>query len=245
MTDRGYEKYVKDEAFLADYNDYQKRYAGQIAERDKVMLGLVAEKTRGQGSLLDIGCSTGNLLLHLKRAFPEMKLTGGELAESSLAEARANPDLTGVEFQTMDMLEIDGQYDCITANAITYLFRWPEYERAIQSIARALKPGGTFISFDWYHPFEGQDIAITEITEGHPEGLPIHARSYGRVSRTFTKAGLDAVDFHPFFMPFDIPEPEDKSGTPVTYTVKQENGNRLSFRGSLHQPWCHVTATKV
>src|SRR5258708_29268160 len=88
-------------------------------------------------------------------------------------------------------------------------------------------------------------FAITEITEGHPEGLPIHARSYGRVSRTFTKAGLDAVDFHPFFMPFDIPEPEDKSGTPVTYTVKQENGNRLSFRGSLHQPWCHVTATKV
>ncbi len=240
-----YDKYVKDENFLAFYNDYQKRYAGEIAERDKVMLGLIAEKTSGKGSLLDIGCSTGNLLLHIKRAFPEMALTGGELAESSLADARANPELAGVEFRTMDMLEIQGQYDCITANAVTYLFRWPEYERAIQSIARALKPGGTFISFDWYHPFEGQDVAITEITEGHPEGLPIHSRSYGRVSRAFTKAGLDAIEFHPFFMPFDIPEPEDKSGTPVTYTVKQDNGNRLSFRGSLYQPWCHVTATKT
>ncbi len=207
-----YDKYVKDENFLAFYNDYQKRYAGKIAERDKVMLGLIAEKAHGQGSLLDIGCSTGNLLLHIKRAFPEMALTGGELAESSLTDARGNPDLAGIEFRTMDMLDIPGQYDCITANAITYLFRWPEYERAIQSIAQALKPGGVFISFDWYHPFEGQDIAITEITEGHPEGLPIHARSYGRVSRVFTKAGLDGIEFHPFFMPFDIPEPEDKSG---------------------------------
>jgi hypothetical protein len=55
-----YEKYVTDESFLASYNDYQKRYAGQIAERDKVMLGLIAEKTHGRGTLLDIGCSTGN-----------------------------------------------------------------------------------------------------------------------------------------------------------------------------------------
>jgi hypothetical protein len=63
--------------------------------------------------------------------------------------------------------------------------------------------------------------------------------------RSITKAGLDGVEFHPFFMRFDLPEPEDKSGTPVTYTVKQGNGNRLSFGGSLYQPWCHVTATKV
>jgi len=32
-----YDNYVKDETFLAFYNDYQKRYAGEIAERDKVM----------------------------------------------------------------------------------------------------------------------------------------------------------------------------------------------------------------
>src|SRR6267154_1785391 len=114
----------------------------KIPERDKVMLGFLAEKTGGQGELLDIGCSTGNLLLHIKRAFPKMKLAGGELAESSLTTARANPELAGVEFRTMDMLKITGTYDCITANAVTYLFEWPEYERAIQSIADALRPGG-------------------------------------------------------------------------------------------------------
>lgn len=239
-----YDHYVKDEKFLAFYNDYQKRYAGEIAERDKVMLGLIAEKTQGRGSLLDIGCSTGNLLLHIKRAFPEMVLTGGELAESSLTVARANPDLAGIEFRTMDMLSIPGRYDCIVANAVTYLFDWPEYERAIQSIASALKPGGVFVSFDWYHPFPGQDIAIREITPGHPDGITIHSRSLDRVGRIFDKAGLDNFEFHPFIIPIDLPEPEDKSGDPVTYTVKLDNGNRLCMRGSLYQPWCHVTATK-
>ena len=68
----------------------------------------------------------------------------------------------------MDMLDIPGQYDCITANAVTYLFNHAEYEKAVASIARALRPNGAFISFDWYHAFEGQDVAITEFTAGHP-----------------------------------------------------------------------------
>jgi SAM-dependent methyltransferase len=239
-----YDKYVKDENFLAFYNDYQKRYAGQIAERDKVMLGLIAEKTQGRGTLLDIGCSTGNLLLHIKRAFPDMSLTGGELAESSLTAARANPELAGIEFRAMDMLDIPGQYDCITANAVTYLFNHAEYERAVASIARALRPNGTFISFDWYHEFDGQDLAITEFTAGHPDGLVIHARPYSRVSAIFGKAGLDGIAFQPFRIPIDLPEPTDKSGDPITYTVRQENGDRLCMRGALFQPWCHIVATK-
>jgi SAM-dependent methyltransferase len=240
-----YDKYVKDENFLAFYNDYQKRYADRIAERDKVMLGLIAEKVHGKGALLDIGCSTGNLLLHIKRAFPEMNLTGGELAESSLTAARANPDLAGIEFRTMDMLDIPGQYDCITANAVTYLFDWPQYERAIRSIARVLRSGGTFISFDWYHRHSGQSYAITEFTPGHPEGLTIHTRPYDQVSRLLTEAGLAGVEFRPFFIPIDLPEQEDQSSDPITYTKEMSDGNRLCFRGSLHQPWCYLMATKL
>jgi SAM-dependent methyltransferase len=240
-----YGRYVKDENFLAFYNDYQKRYAGEIAERDKVMLGLIAGKTQGRGALLDIGCSTGNLLLHMKRAFPEITLTGGELAESSLTAARGNPDLAGIEFRAMDMLDIPGQYDCITANAVTYLFNHAEYEKAVASIARALRPNGTFISFDWYHAFDGQDLVITEFTAGHPDGLVIHARPYSRVSDIFRKVGLDDIAFRPFLIPIDLPEPLDKSGDPITYTVKQENGDRLCMRGALFQPWCHIVAKKA
>jgi SAM-dependent methyltransferase len=238
-----YDEYVKDEKFLTFYNDYQKRYASEIAERDKAMLRLIAEKTSGNGTLLDIGCSTGNLLLHIKRAFPGMKLTGGELAESSLTAARANPDLAGVEFRIMDMLDIPGQYDCITANAVAVYFEWHEYEQALQSIAHAITPGGVYMAFEWLHPYN-QELCIVEKCQSHPDGLKYWYRPYGRVSRILHDAGMEDIDFRPFFMPFDIPEPKDKSGDKVTYTVKLENGNRVSMRGSLHQPWCHLVAQK-
>jgi SAM-dependent methyltransferase len=238
-----YDDYVKDEKFLALYNDYQKRYASEIAERDKVMLRLIAEKTSGTGSLLDIGCSTGNLLLHIKRAFPGMRLTGGELAESSLTAARANPDLAGVEFRTMDMLDIPGTYDCIAANAVAVYFEWDEYERALKSVASALKPDGYYMAFEWLHPYN-QELRIVEKCESHPEGLKYWYRPFDRVSRMLNSFGLENVEFRPFFMPFDIPEAPDRSGDTVTYTAKLESGYRVSMRGTLMQPWCHMVARK-
>lgn len=32
-------------------------------------------------------------------------------------------------------------------------------------------------------------------------------------------------------IPIDLPEPEDKSGDPITYTVNLQNGNRICMRG--------------
>ncbi|MDP2323911.1 MAG: hypothetical protein Q8N51_07775, partial [Gammaproteobacteria bacterium] len=62
-----YGHYVTDEAFLRDYNAYQAKYAENIRESDKVLLRLVSDIVSRAGaaslSLLDIGCSTGNLLL--------------------------------------------------------------------------------------------------------------------------------------------------------------------------------------
>ena len=29
-----------------------------------------------------------------------------------------------------------------------------------------------------------------------------------------------------------------------SYTIKSENGERLVFRGSLYQPWCHICARR-
>src|SRR5882672_9444997 len=89
-----YERYVRDEKFLAGYNEYQSKYANEMRESDRVILGLIADHGRGS-TLLDIGCSTGNLLRHIKRAFPALALTGGDLAESSLTIARADRELAG------------------------------------------------------------------------------------------------------------------------------------------------------
>jgi cyclopropane fatty-acyl-phospholipid synthase-like methyltransferase len=237
-----YDQYVKDDKFLHYYNEYQERYAKQIAERDKVMLKLIAAATGGQpASLLDIGCSTGNLLLHAKRFFPNLTMTGGELAESSLTAARANPELSGVEFRTMDMLDIPGHYDVIVANAVAVYFSWEEYEAAMRSVAKALKPGGTYLAFEWLHPHP-QDLMIIEESISHPEGLKIHFRPYEKTAKVLRSAGFKSVDFRPFEIAIDIPHnPAEKDV--VTHTEMTDTGHRLQFRGALFQPWCHMVAT--
>lgn len=237
-----YRDYVADERFLSTYNAYQERYAVELAERDKVMIDLVRANAPACASILDIGCSTGNLLKHMHAALPDCVLTGGDMALSSLDAARLAIADNFVHLTPMDMLHIEGEYDVIVANAVTYLFDGSTYTKAVASAARALKSKGVFISFEWAHPFGGQDIAIVETTDGHPRGLPIHARPYRKVRDELMRVGFAHVSFHPFEMPFDIAAPEDPGGTPVTYTEETRDGRRLSFRGALYQPWCHVVA---
>ena len=239
-----YREYVVDSQFLDGYNAYQAKYATQIPERDKATMKLVARLTGGKRArVLDIGCSTGNLLMHMRRFFPKLDLCGGELAESSLGIARQNPELNTVKLLKMDMLAIEGIYDVIVSNAVTYLFDDALFERAARSVFSALAPGGAWIDFDWFSPFNDQRVTINETTPSHPHGLDIHIRPYNQVARTLRSIGFGEVEFHPFEIPIDLPKPATFDGAPETFTVRTEEGKRLQFRGALVQPWCHLIAS--
>src|SRR5262245_62084252 len=59
-----YQTHVAD----ARYDVYQDRYRNSIRESDKVLIEMIRSVVEGRSaSLLDIGCSTGNLLRHIKR----------------------------------------------------------------------------------------------------------------------------------------------------------------------------------
>lgn len=230
--------YVENEPLMAAYDAAQHKYADTVRESDKVLLGLIG-RLRPK-TLLDIGCSTGNLLLHIRRAFPEIKLTGGDLAQSSLDVAKQNKDLCDVDLRLENMLDISGHYDCIVANAVACCFPWSDYERAIDSIAAALNPGGTYIAFEWLHPH--QDLHIIEANEHYPEGLSLYFRNQTRVAAAFAARGL-SVEISPFTMPFQLAVPSDPLDL-TSHTKTLATGELLCFRGVLYQPWCHVVATK-
>lgn len=253
-----YTKYASNSGLMETYAAYQRRYAERIRESDKLLIGLVerviAERSRGgpRLSLLDVGCSTGNLLLHLRKAYPGLELTGGDLASSMIESCKADPALDGIRFEVMDMLNIRHveEFDVVIANAVTYLFNNEEYTSAIRSVSACLKPGGWFFSFEWLHPFE-HDIEILETSRTHPKGLRIHARPYSSVSAILSEHGFANYRFQPFSIPIDLPRGatygpnEDGFEDLNSYTVKTETGERLLFRGALFQPWCHLIAQKT
>jgi 2-polyprenyl-3-methyl-5-hydroxy-6-metoxy-1,4-benzoquinol methylase len=95
---RDYKDYVTDEAFAASYAEYQGKYAENPRESDKRTAQLVLPVDH-RPRILDIGCSTGNFLRHLKRLNINADLIGGDLMESHLDLCRENPALAGVSFQ--------------------------------------------------------------------------------------------------------------------------------------------------
>src|SRR5687767_4477614 len=88
-TRPGYRDYVEDSAHMREYSDYQQRYAETPRESDKVLIDLVREHAPEGGSLLDMGCSTGNLLLHISRLLPGLELHGADMASDVIAACRS------------------------------------------------------------------------------------------------------------------------------------------------------------
>jgi SAM-dependent methyltransferase len=239
-----YETRGSDEQLVSSYSAYQQRYATEVRASDRVLIELIAARADGRRglSLLDIGCSTGNFLRHLRAALPGLGLTGGDVVPSVVAACRENPDLAGIDFEVVDITDFAGEHDFVVANAILFLLDDDELDRAAASAAAALRPGGAFLVFDWFHPFE-QELDLVERSAVNPDGLRLRIRSYSLARRILERHGLTGVRFQPFSMPFDLSRPADP-GDITSFTQLTSAGERLSFRGTLFQPWCHVVAEK-
>jgi SAM-dependent methyltransferase len=242
-----YLSYVSDDKMIGSYKDYQKKYRVEPRESDKVAIDLVAGVTAEKQdiSILDVACSTGNFLYHLRNRFPLAHLTGADLAVGFIENCERDAELAGINFIIADLLNLRdiGRFDVITANAVTYLFDWPEYRTALKSIADALNPGGVYVGFEFVNPFSVQDLTIVETSDWNPDGLTLRIRPMKKVEQAIKESGFESVAFHPFKLPIDLKHPGFDADV-MTYTVRDEFGERMAFRGSLYQPWCHIVAYK-
>jgi SAM-dependent methyltransferase len=245
-----FDEYPHNQSHMKRYVAYQERYIDNIRESDRVILGIIAEilgmraETPARPELLDIGCSTGNLLRHIKRAFPALALTGGDLSDLQLDVCRKDPELSGISFVRTDLKALSParKYDLIIANAILYGFESSAFVECIRSIAGALNPGGAMVAFDFFHPWE-QDVAIVEKTGSFPDGHPLHFRPFRQTEAQLNREGFRHVDFRPFSISIDLPKPAYDTDRVESYTIPTTAGERLLFRGTIYQPWCHLVAT--
>jgi SAM-dependent methyltransferase len=245
-----YKEYVASKDFYEKYSAYQRHYADSPRESDKVLIDLVrrivTETGRDSLRVLDVGCSTGNLLMHLRRNLPRLELTGGDLMAYVVEECRANDKLQGIHFELMDILDIPSArpFDVIIANAVLYLFEDEQLDRIVGSVAKALGSGGHFLAFDFCHDYP-QRIQIIEKSSSHPEGLPIHFRPAEAFTRAFSAHGFSGAEYHPFRIGIDLHPSRNPGEELNTFTRQTTSGERLLFRGALFQPWCHIVARKA
>jgi SAM-dependent methyltransferase len=234
-----------------EYLEYQRKYSENIRDSDRVLINLIRTKAVNAVSdsaglrVLDIGCSNGNLLRHLKRLFPDFAYRGGDLFPEIIAHCKSDPDLAGIAFQVMDMRELEAvePADIVIVNAVLGRFADSEFKLVLQNLSRVVAPGGHLFGFEWFHPFE-QKLSIAETSVEHPEGLTLIFRAYAEVSALARDAGFEDSWFEPFQISIDLEKPADPQDI-RTYTVATQEGSRLNFRGSLFLPWCHWGARKL
>lgn len=252
---RDYRDYVSDSELASEYAAYQAKYADNPKECDKRTAQLVLEGLRTMQPLgrppriLDIGCSTGNFVRLLRQLLPEAELVGGDLMVPVIEQCRRDPSLQGIGFEVMDIFDIPSArpFDVIVANAVSVYFEPDEYRRSLDSIGRALRPGGYFFAYEWVCPGSEQR-RITEQSAWHPNGLTFWFRSDTFVCGALSDAGFSDCATELFDMPIDLPKPAPGSraeATLETYTIKQQGSDRrMMFRGTLYQPWAHIRARK-
>ncbi|MEU6077421.1 class I SAM-dependent methyltransferase [Micromonospora sp. NPDC047074] len=155
---------------------------------------LVAELIRARrpdaGSLLDVGCGTGEHLRWLRGLFDRVE--GVDLSAAMVAVARAK--LPGVQVHVADMCRLDlgRRFDAVISlsTAVAYLPSVEAMGRAVARMAGHLHPGGVLLVEPWYFPETFLDGHIAaDIIRGAD-------RTISRVSRTERLDSAARIESH-------------------------------------------------
>jgi trans-aconitate methyltransferase len=139
------------------------------------LLELLAAKSGER--ILDVGCGTGHLAA--KIATNGAQVTGVDQSLEMIREARAAYPTLRFEVMDARQLKFNEQFDAVFSNAMLHWIKEPH--RAVESIARVLRPGGRFVA-----EFGGK---------GNIAGL------VAAVERAWPKAGLPQPAPNPWYYP--------------------------------------------
>jgi SAM-dependent methyltransferase len=143
-------------------------------------------------TLLDVGCGSGTYLQQLQEHFPHVKAKGIDLSGMMVERARAK----GVDAEAIDLCELDGKFDVITAVFDMMNYLPPKaLSSFFQCIREHLNEGGCFI-FDINTLYGFENVAVgAYIVEDEARFLAIdsdfEADRYEAVFTLFEKEPTD------------------------------------------------------
>lgn len=173
--------------------------------------GLVRFLAEGRpGSVLDIGCGWGELLLRVVAAAPEAEGRGVDIEAVRLGEARRRAEARGlldrVTFEERDAREIAGTFDAVVCVGASHVWAPPaeeaqplSYGPALAALRALLRPGGRLVYADAIWSRTPTAEAVSALGGRDDEFLPLHevvtvARDSGFAVAASAEASQDEWD---------------------------------------------------
>ena len=207
---------MKDNASAFNSDEYDRRirqtlpYYGEFYEQ---AADAAEACLSGPLTWLDAGCGTGKMGEVALRRLDIARFVFCDSSAEMLEIARERFSGPRTAFLQADIRELDftGRFDVVTAIQVNHYFHEEDRILAIRSCARALKPGGVFITFENFAPFtaQGKQLALDrwkafQLRQGKsPEECAAYLARYGKdyfpitVSdhlETMNRCGFSAVE---------------------------------------------------
>jgi SAM-dependent methyltransferase len=180
------------------------------------------------GSLLDVGCATGELIHYLAGRWPTASFTGLDNQSELLSHARERVRLPRVEFLEGDALEHRGTpHDVVTCFGMLGIF--DEFEPLLEALLANCRPGGRVYLHALLNP---EDIDVRVLYRDNPYGDAWN-RGFNIFSSTRVAAWLDGKGARSRFLPFRLGVDVARNArTPHrAYTVQLADGERRTTNG--------------
>jgi SAM-dependent methyltransferase len=151
------------------YQEHGEEFMSEVAEGLKTLprifldfvlpqLPSLSAQLREANWVLDVGCGGGWAVVQVAERFPNTKCVGVdvepysiELAQRLIAE-QGLADRCEARLQSIDQLGEEGVYDVAASFLVVHEIPPAAKSAAFAAVARALKPGGSFVIFDEAYP---------------------------------------------------------------------------------------------
>jgi len=123
---------------------------GGPEEVDRILEGLSLEGMK----VLDVGCGSGGITLHLVRRHGACQVTGFDVERPVIEQARVHAEAKGLSDRAFFVQAVPGRLPFVDASfdivfSKDALLHVPDKDALFADIYRVLKPGGIFAASDW------------------------------------------------------------------------------------------------
>jgi SAM-dependent methyltransferase len=138
----------------------QSTWGLQVVTAKKILPGIdgLAARLGAGGTVLEVGCGTGNFLVQVAKAFPAARAVGVDLDADSLAIAGRRiadaglADRVSARLGTLDAVVAPGSVDVVVMIEVLHEIAQDIRPAVVRQCAQALKPGGWLLVVDETYP---------------------------------------------------------------------------------------------